>query len=97
MTDAGTLSPKDRRQQVLLLWLASSALDGTVLGWAFYDGSSGVGPQPEGDPPYATGLAALVDGWRLLQMSPLQPSFPGHEHDTAFLKHEFLFERFVDS
>jgi len=84
------------RQQVLVLWLASSALDGNVLGWAFHDGAAGAGPGLDGDPPYATGVAALEAGWRLLQMSPLLPPFPGHERETSFLKHEFLFERLVE-
>jgi hypothetical protein len=84
------------RQQVLFLWLASSSLDATVLGWAFHDGTAGAGPQPDGDPPYASGVAALVDGWRLLQVSPLVPAAPGHERETSFLKHEFVFERIVE-
>ncbi len=84
------------RQQVLMLWLASSGLDGRVLGWSFFDGTNGAGPQPDGDPPYATGTVALVAGWRLLQMSPLSPPTPGHERETSFLKHEFVFERLVD-
>ncbi len=83
------------RQQVLMLWLASAGLDGRVLGWSFFDGTNGVGPQPHGDPPYASGTAALVAGWRLLQMSALIPPTPGHERETSFLKHEFVFERLV--
>lgn len=85
------------RQQVLLLWLANSSLDSNVLGWSFYDGTAGSGPQPDHDPPYPTGVDALVDGWRLLQMSPLFPAFPGFERDTSFLKHEFLFERVINT
>lgn len=85
----------DQRQQVLVLWLASSSLSDRVLGWAFHDGTAGAGAQLAGDPPYATGVGALEAGWRLLQMSPLAPPNPGHERDTSFLKHEFLFERLV--
>ncbi len=85
-----------QRQQVLMLWLAGPGLDGRVLGWSFFDGTEGSGPQPIADPPYATGTAALVAGWRLLQMSPLVPPTPGHERETSFLKHEFVFERLVD-
>ncbi len=84
------------RQQVLILWLSGPGVDGRTLGWTCFDGTAGAGPQVEGDPPYATGLAALVDGWRLLQMSPLVPPTPGHERETSFLKHEFVFERMVD-
>lgn len=85
------------RQQVLMLWLASPTLDARVLGWSFHDGTAGAGPQPAGDPPYDSGTAALVDGWRLLQMSPLTPPIPGHERDVSFLKHEFVFERMIDT
>ena len=79
-----------------MLWLASPTLDSRVLGWSFFDGTSGAGPQPQADPPYGTGVEALVDGWRMLQMSPLIPPVPGHERETSFLKHEFVFERLVE-
>lgn len=85
------------RQQVLYLWLGTSALDAEVLGWAFHDGTQGAGPAlPEGEPPYATGVAALEDGWCLLQSAQLLPPLPGAEHTTSFLQHEFLFERRVE-
>ena len=80
-----------------MLWLASPSLDARVLGWSYFDGSAGAGPQPEGDPPYDTGLAALQAGWRLLQISPLVPPVPGHERETSFLKHELVFERLIDT
>ena len=79
-----------------MLWLASPSLDSHVLGWSFFDGTAGSGPQPAGDPPYPTGVAALVDGWRMLQMSPLVAPMPGQGRDTSFLKHEFVFERLID-
>lgn len=85
------------RQQVLMMWLASSSLDSRVLGWSFFDGSDGAGPGVPDDPPYPTGVDALRDGWRLLQMSPLIAPTPGHERETSFLKHEFVFERMVES
>ena len=85
-----------QRQQILLLWLSSSALDSNVVAWAFHDGTAGAGPQLDADPPYTTGVAALVDGWRLMQMSPLIAPTPGNERETSYLKHEFLFERFID-
>lgn len=82
------------RQQVLYLWLDTSALDGRALGWAFHDGTAGEGPAlPEAKPPYPTGVAALQDGWCLLQSSQLIPAPPGMEHSTSFLQHEFVFER----
>ena len=87
-----------KRQKVLVLYLADSALDAHVIAWAQYDGT-GQNAHMAGDaeePPYATGLAALRDGWRLIQMAPLLPHAPGAEFTTAYLKYEFLFEQWVD-
>jgi len=86
------------RQQVLVLYLATSALDSPVVGWSQYDGTGRTSPTTgDGDePPYESGLAALQDGWRLFQAAQLIPPYPGHEYDVSFLKHEFFFERIVD-
>lgn len=87
-----------QRQQVLVLYLSTSALDADVVGWARYDGTGQTKPTTgdSDEPPYETGVAALQDGWRLLQMSPLIPPYPGHEYDVSFLKHEFLFEKLIE-
>ncbi len=84
------------RQQVLYLWLAEGALDTATVGWAFHDGTRGGGPGlPEAEPPYATGLAALEDGWFLLQSPAPYAVHPGSEHETSYLPNEFVFERRV--
>ncbi|MET7345156.1 hypothetical protein [Streptomyces sp. NPDC005547] len=85
------------RQQVLFLYLATSALDSRVVGWARYDGTGATRPTTgdSDEPPYETGVAALEDGWRLIQAAQLIPPYPGAERETSFLKHEFLFERLV--
>jgi hypothetical protein len=85
------------RQQVLILYLATPALDSEVCAWTLYDGTGRSRPTT-GDndsPPYVTGLAALTDGWRLVQMSPVPLPAPGHEYDVSTLRHEFMFERLV--
>ncbi|WP_106209413.1 hypothetical protein [Kineococcus rhizosphaerae] len=86
------------RQQVMVLYLGTSALDSTVIGWTRYDGTGRSRPTmgDSDEPPYATGLDALLDGWRLLQVSQLLPHAEGHEYDTAYLPYEFLFEKLVD-
>ena len=84
------------RQQVLYLWLAEGALDQPVAAWAFHDGAAGGGPGlPEGDPPYATGVAALEDGWFLIQSPGAQVVPSEGAHATGPLAHEFVFERRV--
>lgn len=88
-----------KRQHVLVLYLASSALDSPVIAWANYDGSGKsrhmAGDQSE--PPYSTGLHALLDGWRLFQASQLLPHSSGDEFRTDYLKYEFFFERLVNT
>ena len=94
------MAPKQNklRQKVLVLYLKNSALDSPVLAWARYDGA-GETLHMAGDddaPPYATGLAALRDGWRLFQASQLLPHPRGEEFDLAYLKYEFFFEQMVE-
>ena len=87
------------RQQVLVLYLANSALDAPVVGWAVYDGT-GETLHMAGDadmPPYGTGLAALRDGWRLFQAAQLLPHPRGEEFDLAYLKYEFFFEKWIEA
>jgi hypothetical protein len=88
-----------QRQNLLILYLGDSALDSPVIAWSRYDGTGEI-DYMAGDadePPYPTGLAALRDGWRLLQMAPLAAHAPGGEFTTAYLKYEFLFEQLVDA
>jgi hypothetical protein len=87
------------RQQVMVLYLENSALDSRTVGWSLYDGT-GAAEHMAGDaaePPYASGLAALRDGWRLIQASPLLPHASGDEFRTGYLKYEFFFEKLIDA
>lgn len=85
------------RQQLLFLWLAEAALDALVVGWAFHDGADGHGtPAPEGSPPYPDGVAALRDGWFLLQAPSANPLAAAAEPVPGALSHEFVFERRVE-
>lgn len=87
-----------QRQQVMILYLGNSALDTPVIAWSFYDGT-GKKRHMAGDcdePPYATGLDALLDGWRLIQASPLISHVTGDEFKTNYLKYEFFFEKMVE-
>jgi len=84
---------------VLVLYLANSALDSPTVAWAVYDGT-GETLRMAGDAdevPYATGLAALKDGWRLFQAAQLLPHPRGEEFDLAYLKYEFFFEQLVET
>jgi len=85
------------RQQVLYLWLAEGALDTGVVSWAFHDGCAGRGPQlPSEEPPYPTGVAALHDGWCLLQSPAARPIPRGADHEPGPLSNEYVFERRIE-
>ena len=85
------------RQQILHLWGAGSSLDSAVVAWAFHDEADGAGPVlPNGEPPYATGVDALRDGWMLLQVSQLITRPSELDHVNTYLEHEFVFERRVE-
>ena len=81
-----------------MLYLQTSALDSGVVGWSEYDGTGERAPMAgdSEEPPYTTGVAALRDGWRLIQASSLAPEVPGAEFRTSYLKYEFFFEKLVD-
>jgi len=82
------------RQQILYLWANGSSLDSGTVGWAFHDGTNGSGPAlPTAQPPYPTGVAAMRDGWMLLQSAQLVPPTPGEEYVNNYLEYEFVFER----
>lgn len=86
------------RQQVLHLYTTNSSFASRVVAWAFHDGTDGQGPglPDRGEaPPYRTGVDALRDGWRLLQMSQLLPPREGEQHKVSYLPFEFLLERMV--
>ena len=86
------------RQQLLILYAATSSPDSPVGAWSVFDGT-GRQPHMAGDaekPPYASVLAAMQDGWRVLQLPQLQAAAPGAEHDTSFLKYEFVLEKLVE-
>lgn len=87
------------RQRVLVLYLSSSALDSAVIGWALHDGHAphANGPGDSSEPPYATGVEALADGWRLFQASQLIAAPVGQEYQTDYLKYEFFFEQLTDA
>ena len=77
------------RQQILHLWLHAAALDTAVAAWSFYDGTDGALELPVTDPPYATGVDALLDGWMLFQApGPIDVAATNGE-----LSAEFIFER----
>lgn len=83
-------------QSLLMLWTSHPEPGAAVCAWSSYDPRS---PSTTGDaetPPYPTVLAAMGDGWRVVQFPRPLPLIPGSEHDLAFLKHEYVLERITE-
>jgi hypothetical protein len=83
------------RQKLLVLYLGNSTLESGVVGWSFYDGTGREKYDASGEtqPPYPTGLAAMLDGWRVIAYPALQRPYPGREYELAELPFEFVFEK----
>ena len=88
------------RQQILILHLQNPDLNAKTIAWALYDGAL---PESEqqmqaGDSqtiPYESVLAAMRDGWNVLQLPHLPTYTPGHEHEGGYLPYEYVLERKV--
>jgi hypothetical protein len=86
------------RQQLLFLCLANPNPTSTVVAWSFFDGT-GRATTMAGDadqPPYDSVLAAMKDGWRVMQVPAVIAAAPGREHETGPLRFEFVLEKLVD-
>lgn len=89
------------RQQVLILCLAHPELDAETVAWALYDGSRStdeeqMGTGSETHPPYSSVLAAMRDGWRVMQVPPIRNITPGQGNEPGYLPYEYILERLVD-
>ena len=84
-----------KKQKVLILYLATSMLDSEVIAWSLHDGTGKNFHMPgdSEESPYETGTDALLDGWRLFQASTLEQHKSGDEFRTGYLKYEFFFEK----
>ncbi len=84
----------EQRQQILILHANNLNLTSSVVAWALFDGTLPSDEQMRtGDadePPYATVVDAMRDGWRVIQLPQ-----PPNELDPGYLDHEFVLERMV--
>ncbi len=95
MTTTSTDRHPEPAQRLLQLWLGYSDLHSAVVAWSSYDPALAGRPPDElpTAPPYPTAMAAIRDGWRLIQFSPAIPPVPGAEFRTSFLPNEVLLEK----
>jgi hypothetical protein len=86
------------KQKLLILYAHNSSPESPIGAWSLFDGT-GREKHMAGDaaaPPYPSVLAAMRDGWRVIQLPQLRAPARGAEHDTAFLEYEFVLEKLVE-
>lgn len=83
------------RQRLLVLYAHSPDLNSKVVAWSAFDGTRDEQPSTaaEDEPPYPTVVAAMRDGWRVIQFPQQFPAYPGMEYTTSFLKFEYILEQ----
>lgn len=83
------------RQLVLYLYSKSSNMRSPLASWMLYDATKPQEPTlPSQDPPYASVLGAVADGWRIVQF-PNAKLYSYQGVDNDYLGFEFILERMV--
>ena len=83
------------KQLLLYLYSKSTNLRSPLGGWAVYDATAPDEPVlPSQEPPYASVLDAVRDGWRIVQF-PRPELYNFTDVDNAYLTYEFILEKFV--
>ena len=84
-----------KKQLILYLYSKSTNLRSPLGGWALYDATATDEPVlPSQEPPYASVLDAVNDGWRIVQF-PRPELYNFTDVDNAYLTYEFILQKFV--
>ena len=90
-----TTALNSQKQLLLYLYSKSTNLRSPLGGWALYDATVPDEPiLPSQDPPYASVLDAVSDGWRIVQF-PRPELYNFTDVDNTYLTYEFILEKFV--
>ncbi len=87
------------RQKLLILWVRTPDLYSPVGAWTIYDSTRDRAAHTTGDsdtPPYPSVFDAMRDGWRVIQLPQQFPAYPGMELTTAFLRFEYILEKWEE-
>lgn len=84
-----------QKQKLLLLYSSDSSLTSAIVAWSLYDGTGAYEFDASDDaaPPYASVLAAMRDGWRVIQLPVLQSVDPGPDRRLSYLRFETVLEK----
>ena len=90
------MSETRQRQKLLFLYLGNSSPESEVVAWSLYDGTTDETFEAAGEhaePPYASVLDAMRDGWRVIQVPALKTPQVGREYENDYLDFEFVLEK----
>lgn len=83
------------RQIILYLYSKSTNLRSPLGAWALFDPTAPDDPVlPSQDPPYASVLDAVRDGWRIVQF-PRPELYSFSDVENAYLNFEFILDKIV--
>lgn len=83
------------KQIILYLYSKSTNLRSPLGAWALYDPTAPDDPiLPSQDPPYASVIDAVRDGWRIVQF-PRPELYSFSDVENAYLNFEFILEKIV--
>ncbi len=86
---------KSEKQIILYLYSKSTNLRSPLGAWALYDPTAPDDPVlPSQDPPYASVLDAVRDGWKIVQF-PRPELYSFSDVENAYLNFEFILEKTV--
>lgn len=85
-------------QNILVLFQTTPGLDAQVVAWSRYEASKGTGITDlvdEEEPPYGNAMAAMRDGWQVIQMSELKQRPSGDAaYEDGPLPYQTVLSRF---
>ncbi|MDA0334358.1 MAG: hypothetical protein O2782_04260 [bacterium] len=85
-------------QDILVLFQTTPGLDAQVVAWSRYEASKGPGITDlveEAEPPYRNAMAAMRDGWQVIQMSEMKHRPPGDAaYEDGPLPYQTVLSRF---
>ena len=86
-------------QDILVFYQTSPGLDVGPVAWARYDASKGTGIKDlvEDDrPPYKNAMAAMRDGWQVIQMSEYKQRSAEDGYELGPIQYQTVMSRFSE-
>lgn len=83
-------------QDILVLFQTTPALDSPPVAWSYYEASKGPVRDlvEEEEPPYKNAMAAMRDGWQVIQMSELKHRSSVDGYELGPLPYQTVLSRF---